>query len=174
MNNFVIAQFFGVLGIIFSVTSMQMKTKKNIMILLICLNLSSALNFVFLDSLSGSFVCFFAVIETLINYMFDSKNKKIPIYIIGLYIIINIILGLWGFKRLKDVLPIIGATLYCLSISVKKESTLRKITFVYTTIWLIYDLSSKAYMFSICSMLTLVSIIIAIYRFDLKKKGKNE
>lgn len=174
MNNFMIAQFFGVLGIIFGVTSMQMKTKKNIMILLICLNLSSGLTFVFLDSLSGSLISFFAVFETLINYLFDAKDKKIPVYLIGFYIIVNIALGLWGFKSLKDVLPIIGSSIYCLSISVKKESTLRKFSLAFTSVWLTYDLSSKAYMFSISSMLTLLSIIIAIYRFDLKKKGKNE
>ena len=77
MSRFVIAQIFGVLGIIFSVLSMQMKTKKNIMIVLLLLNLASALNFLFLDSISGSLVCFFAVAETFINYMFDKNNKKV-------------------------------------------------------------------------------------------------
>lgn len=76
MNNFVIAQVFGIIGIFFSVLSMQMKTKKNIMIMLLCLNLASALNFLFLDSISGCFICFFAVFETFINYLFDSKQKR--------------------------------------------------------------------------------------------------
>ena len=35
MDYFVIAQIFGVIGIIFSVLSMQMKTKKNIMIMFV-------------------------------------------------------------------------------------------------------------------------------------------
>ena len=35
MNNFVVAQIFGVIGIVFSVLSMQMNTKKNIMIMLL-------------------------------------------------------------------------------------------------------------------------------------------
>ena len=48
MYNFLVAQIFGVLGIIFSVLSMQMKAKKNIMIMLLFLNLSSALNFLYI------------------------------------------------------------------------------------------------------------------------------
>ena len=88
-SNFIIAQIFGVIGIIFSVLSMQMKTKKNIMIMLLCLNLASALNFLFLNSISGSLVCFFAVFETFLNYLFDSKNKKVPIYVIAFYVPIN-------------------------------------------------------------------------------------
>ena len=88
MNYFVIAQVFGVIGIIFSVLSMQMKTKKNIMLMLLGLNLASALNFLFLGSITGSLVCFFAVLETFINYLYDNKDKRVPIYIILFYIII--------------------------------------------------------------------------------------
>ena len=75
MYNFVIAQIFGIIGIIFSVLSMQMKTKKNIMLMLLGLNLASALNFLFLDSFSGSLICFFAVIETFINYLWKKFSK---------------------------------------------------------------------------------------------------
>ena len=49
MDYFVIAQIFGVIGIVFSVLSMQMKTKNNIMLMLLGLNLASALNFYFLE-----------------------------------------------------------------------------------------------------------------------------
>ena len=72
MYNFYIAQVFGIIGIICSVLSMQMKTKKNIMIFLILLNLASAFNFLFLDSYSGLLISSFAVIETFINYLFDN------------------------------------------------------------------------------------------------------
>ena len=66
MYNFYIAQIFGIIGIVFSVLSMQMKKKKNIMIMLLCLNLASALNFLFLESWSGSWICFFAIFDRII------------------------------------------------------------------------------------------------------------
>lgn len=171
MNNFYVAQIFGIIGIIFSVLSMQMQSKKNIMIMLLCLNLASALNFVFLDSWSGSLVCFFAVLETFINYLFDSKGKKVPIYVIGLYVVINIALGLSTYHSPIDILPIVCALLYCTTICVKKESNIRKLMFGNQSIWLIYDLIVKAYLFSISNILTLISIVISFIRFDIK--GKN-
>ena len=67
INNFVVAQIFGILGIIASVLSMQFKKRKHILIVLLLLNLFSALNFVFLGSLSSAYVCFFAIIEMIIN-----------------------------------------------------------------------------------------------------------
>lgn len=171
MNNFIIAQIFGIIGIIFSVLSMQMKTKKNIMLMLLGLNLASALNFLFLNSISGSLVCFFAVLETIINYIFDSKNKKVPIYVVIFYIIVNLALGIATYHHIIDIIPIICALLYCATVCTSKEANIRKIMFGNQTLWLIYDLIVKAYMFSISNILTLISIIISIYRYDIKKRS---
>ena len=168
MYNFVVAQVFGVIGIIFSVLSMQMKTKKNIMIMLLCLNLASALNFLFLDSMSGFWVCLFAVLETFVNYIFDSKGKKVPLYIVAFYVIVNIALGLMSYHGLLDILPIVCALLYCATVCTKKESVIRKLMFGNQSIWLVYDIIVKAYMFSISNILTLISIVIAYFRFDRK------
>lgn len=170
MYNFVLAQIFGVIGIIFSVLSMQMKTKRNIMIMLFGLNLASALNFLFLDSFSGSLVCFFAVLETFINYLFDSKNKKVPIYIIAIYVVVNLILGFSTYKGILDLIPIVCALLFCATVCTKKESTIRKLMFGNQSLWLVYDIIVKAYMFSISNVLTLISIIISYFRYDYKKK----
>ncbi len=174
MDNFVIAQIFGVIGIIFSVLSMQMKTKKNIMIMLLCLNLASALNFLFLDSISGSLVCFFAVFETFVNYLFDEKNKKVPIYLIAFYMIINLVLGISSYHSLIDIIPILCALLYCTTVCTRKESNIRKEMLGNQSLWLIYDIIVKAYMFSISNILTLISIIISMYRYDYKVKKNNE
>ena len=172
MSKFVIAQIFGVLGIIFSVLSMQMKTKKNIMIVLLLLNLASALNFLFLDSISGSYVCFFAVAETFINYMFDAKDKKVPLYVIAFYVVVNIALGAYSYTQPLDIMPVICALIYCATVCTKKESNIRKEMFANQTLWLIYDLIVKAYMFSISNILTLISIIISMIRFGDFKKNK--
>ena len=170
MDYFIIAQIFGVIGIVFSVLSMQMKTKKNIMIMLLGLNLASALNFLFLGSISGSLVCFFAVLETFINYLYNNKNKTVPNYIISIYVIVNIGLGLISYKGLLDIIPIVCALLFCATVCTKKESNIRKIMFGNQSLWLVYDIIVKAYMFSVSNILTLISIIISIIRYDLKKQ----
>ena len=169
MYNFAVAQVFGIIGIIFSALSMQMKTKRNIMIMLLCLNLASALNFLFLNSISGSLVCFFAVIETFVNYLFDSKNKIVPIYVVIFYVIVNLILGISTYHSLLDIIPIVCALLFCATVCTKKESAIRKLMFGNQSLWLVYDIIVKAYMFSISNILTLISIIIAFFRFDYKK-----
>ncbi len=170
MYNFFLSQVFGITGIIFSVLSMQMKTKKNIMLMFLGLNLSSALCFLFLESYSGSLVCFFGIIETVINYIYDSKNKTVPLYVVAIYIIVNICLGLSTYHSLLDIIPIACALLYCATVCTKKESVIRKLMFGNQSLWLVYDIIVKAYMFSISNILTLISIIIAYFRYDYKGK----
>lgn len=174
MYNFIIAQIFGIAGIIFNVLSMQMKTKKNIMLMFIGLNISSALSLLFLNSLSGTLICFFAVLETIINYRFDSHKKKIPISIIIFYIIINIILGLSAFVTWVDILPIICAIIYCITIYTKRESTIRKFTFANQIVWLVYDVIVGAYLFGVSSILTIFSAITSMIRFGDFKKRKTK
>ncbi|MBQ6476896.1 MAG: YgjV family protein [Bacilli bacterium] len=134
------------------------------------INLAAAFNFLFLNSLSGSLICFFGALETVINYLFDRKNIKVPIYIIGLYIIINLILGFSTFKSIIDILPIICALLYCVTICTKEEKNIRKLMFINQFTWLIYDLITKSYMLSISNVLTLISVVISYYRYDIKTK----
>jgi len=38
------------------------------------------------------------------------------------------------------------------------------------SLWLFYDIKSKAYMFAISNVLTLISIIVSIVRYDIKKQ----
>lgn len=169
MDNFVIAQVFGVLGIIASVVSMQLKDRKHILIALFLLNLFSALNFLFLGSFSSTYVCFFAEVEMLINYGFEVKKKDVPKWVIGIYIVINIILGMITYGGLLDLLPILCAIIYCGTILTKKEANIRKLMLANQSIWLVFDLIVKAYTFSISNVLTIISTLIAMIRYDYKK-----
>ena len=97
-------------------------------------------------------------------------NKKVPVYIISIYVIVNIILGLVSYKGLLDIIPIARALLFCATVCTKKESNIRKIMFGNQSLWLVYDIIVRAYMFSVSNILTLISIIISIIRYDLKKQ----
>lgn len=143
------------------------------MLMLIGLNLASAFNFLFLDSLSGVLISFFAVFETGLNYYFDVHKKKIPIGVIVFYVIANIALGVFAFASWIDILPIVCALLYCVSICVEREATIRKVMFCNQITWFAYDVIVKAYLFSVSNVLTLISIIVSMVRFgDFKKQRK--
>ena len=167
---FIVAQIFGILIIITNVLSMQMKKKKQIILMFILANLFSAINFILLESYSGAIICFFAIIQTYINEIFENKNQQVPKIIIGIYIIISITLGAITFRNIIDILPIICSILYTITIIQSKEKNIRKITLINMVIWLVYDIVYHAYTAAISDIMMTISALIGIYKFDYKKE----
>ncbi len=165
---FIVAQFFGILVIIANVLSMQMKNKKQIILMFILANLFSAINFILLQSYSGAVICFFAIIQTFINKIFENKQQQVPKIIIGIYIVISIILGVITFNNIIDILPIICSILYTLTIIQEKEKNIRRTSLVNIILWIIYDIVCQAYTATISDLLMTISTIIGMYRFDRK------
>ena len=166
---FVTAQIFGILVIIANVLAMQMKNKKQIILMFILANLFSAINFVLLQSYSGATICIFAIVQTFINKFFENKNKQVPKIVIAIYIVISIILGAITFKASIDIVPIICSILYTLTIIQDKEKNIRIISLVNILLWILYDTVCQAYTAAISDSLMTISTIIGIYRFDYKK-----
>ena len=55
--------------------------------------------------------------------------------------------------------------------STKKRGKYSKTCFDKYNIWVVYDLLCKAYTGAISDIITLISTIIGIYRFDIKKNN---
>ena len=169
---FIAAQFFGILVIIANVISMQMKKKKQIIFMFILANSFSSINFILLQSYSGSIICFFTIIQTFINKSFENKKQQVPKILILIYIIVSIILGVITFNHIIDVLPIICSILYTITIIQDKEKNIRIISLVNIILWIIYDLVCQAYTAAISDLLMTISTIIGMYRFDYEKNKK--
>ena len=167
--NFIIAQIFGGLSIAASVCSMQFKNRKTILIALLCLNLFSALNLIFLGSFSAAYITLFAILEMIVNYLFERKKKSTPKPVVVLYILVYIALGALTFAKPLDLLPLLAAIIFCFTVLTKDEQNIRKLMFLNQSLWLIFDLSVGAYVLVGSNILTLVSTANALYRFRNKK-----
>lgn len=173
-NMFILAQIFGVLIIIANALSMQMKKKQQILIMFILGNLFSTINFILLQSYSGAIICFVAILQTTINYVFDKRGKKLPKWLITSYIIVVILCGLITYRTYLDILPILCSILYTTTILQTKERKIRKITLINAISWFIYDLASMAYTAGISDMVIIISTLIGMYRFDYEKEKKKK
>ncbi len=169
---FIVAQFFGILVIIANVLSMQMKNKKQIIFMFILANLFSAINFILLQSYSGAIICSFAIIQTLINKIFENKEQKVPKMVILIYIVISIILGAITFNGFIDIIPIICSILYTMSIIQDKERNIRKISLLNIILWIIYDVVCQAYTAAISDLFMTISTLVGMYRLDYRKNDK--
>ena len=168
-TNFIIAQVFGALSMASSICSMQFKKRKSILVALFCLSIFAALNMIFLGSWSATYITFFGVLEMLINYLFERKKKEIPKFVVAIYIMCNIALGVLTFEKALDVIPIVAAIVFCFTLLAKKEQNMRMLMFANQSLWLIFDVSVGAYVLAGSNVLTLISIAIAYNRYRKKE-----
>lgn len=180
--NFIIAQAFGVLGMISSICSMQFKKRRSILAALFCLNLFAALSMIFLGSLSATYISFLAVIEILINHFFESRKKPVPGFVVGLYALATIAIGIATYAAPTDLIAIACAFIFCITILAKKEQDIRKLTLVNQSLWLIFNVFVGAYALVCSNTLTIISTALALLRYrkththaKIKKtKGKHD
>ena len=170
--NFIIAQILGLIGALLKIVSIQFKSKKKILLMFILVNLITGIELILLKGYTGALICFIAAIQTFINYIYVIKNKKLPKFFIPIYVIISLIIGMYSYKELMDILPVICSMLYIASICQTKEKNLRILSFINISIWVVYNIYHMAYtdvLFKIC---ILISNAIAIYNYDIKGKRK--
>lgn len=165
-----LAQVCGVLSMAASVCSMQFKKRKMILTALFCLNLFAALNMVFLGSWAAAGVSFFAILEMVVNYLFERKKKPTPNLVVGLYIVGIVAIGVATYEKALDVLAVAGATVFCFTILTKKEQNIRRLMFLNQLLWLVFDVAVGAYALAGSNVLTLISTAVAYARYSKNNK----
>ena len=104
----------------------------------------------------------------------EYKGKKTPKYLIVLYLVISILIGILTFSSLVDLLPIIASILFIFTLVQSKEKYVRLLIFGNLTSWIIYDFFVKAYLAGISDLFVISSTITAIIRYDIKKEVKKD
>lgn len=161
----------GLLAVAMFVLSYQMKSRRNI----ILLNASSRLLFIIQYLLLGAFEG--ALLDTIAFFVSLLCQKRDHEFIkkhFALTVILSDIaifaLGMITYKNIFSILPILGVIFETLALWMKKERTIRIASLLGAPFWLVYNTLNYAYGSAIGNAITLVSIGIAIVRYDILKK----
>jgi hypothetical protein len=73
---------------------------------------------------------------------------------------------------ITELFLVSGTTLTSVSFSMKDAKTIRRVGFVRSPVWLIYDLLVFSVGGVLCEVFSIASIITATIRLDMKKKGE--
>ena len=170
---FIMAQILGIIGLVLKIIAIQFKDKKKILLMFILVNLTIGIELLLLKAYAGAIVSLTAVAQTTINYIYVKKDKKLPRFYIPIYVIISLSLGIYSYKELMDILTILCAMLYIAIIFQTKEKNIRMLSFFQIVCWITYNIYHMAYTDALFKIGFLISNIIAIYKYDIKKNKKN-
>lgn len=165
------AQIIGLLAVATFLLSYQQKKRKNIIFLNATSRVLYIIQYIMLGAFEGAAL---DIMGTFSSVAAQNKDKGfIRKHVKAVFILINAVIFLIGillYKNIFSLFPVIGVFLHTSAFWISDEKTIRRVSFLGSPFWLIYNLASCAYGSAVGDLLTMVSIGIAIYRYDIKRK----
>lgn len=172
---YILAQITGVLAVLTFVFSYQFKRRIHIIIVNATSSILYVLQYFMLGAYEGAVIDFISSVSTVLAGKKD--NKIIKKYFLIVIILINlsfVAAGLILYKNIFSLFPIAGAILQSTAFWITEEKKIRLVSFVASPFWLVYNFVSQAYAPVLGSLMSLVSIGVAIIRYDILKNGENK
>ena len=173
---FYIAQGISVLTALTAIVGMQMKNMKAILLSQILANLFTASTYFLLNAFSGAGICLVAIVQAVVMFFYNRKNKGPHIEVILLFVFAYIVCSMKYYNQFTDVFSALAAVCYAMSIT-QTNPKFARLWYVFNPLfWVIYDLYARAYGNLIMHASIFVTTAFALIRVDglFKKQPKTE
>lgn len=159
-------------GLIAMITSSLIKGKnmKKILFFVFLGNVLVATSYLLTQNWNGAVSCFIGGAQALINYFYDSKNKKLPVWLLCLYAAAFLCANLAVFTKAVDVLALIASLTFIMCVGQKNGARYRIWTIINMCLWCLYDVLNSAYGPLTTHVILLVFTVAGMVIHDRKKK----
>ena len=144
------------------------KKMKSILTLNFVGNLLVAISYLLVSQKSGALICFTACIQVLINYSFETRGKKLPLWLIITHAVVFLAVNILTFSLWYDVLALIAAMLFVLSVAQSNAKYYRVLYVSNSLVWIGYDFFAGAYGNLVTHVVLFIATGIAIMIRDKK------
>ena len=167
-----LAQIVGLLAVITFLLSYQQKTRKNIILWNTASRILYIIQYLMLGAFGGAALDILGAVSSVAAQKRNSKiiKKNLALFIIGVNLLI-LAVGLSLYENIFSLFPIVGVVLHTSAFWITDEKIIRRVSFIGSPFWLVYNLSIFAYGSAIGDILTMVSIGTAIYRYDIRRNN---
>ena len=147
--------------------SYQQKSRRGIILFNTISRLLYVLQYCLLGAFSGAVLDILGAIISVIAERrgrggFVYRHRRALLVLLDLCVIA---LGLLLYENPFSLLPIFGVLLHTGAFWIENERIIRRVSLLGSPFWLVYNLSATAYGSAIGDVLTMVSILLAMYRY---------
>lgn len=169
----IVALILGLLAVALFLLCYQFKKRIHIVLCNIASRVFYILQYIFLFAFEGAAMDIAAILSSVFaarkNKGFVAKHKKL--IFICLKIII-VVVGLLLYKNIFSLFSIIGVLFETVALWLDNEKHIRILSLLGAPFWLIYNVVCGAFGSAIGNALSIISIITAMFRHDIKFKKK--
>lgn len=175
----IFAQAVGIMGMITNIVSYQAHKQRNIILCQFFGSILFSLNFLMLGATTGCIMNIIGIIRAVVYYYKDKiKNIKLCNAIFILLYAVTYLATFVVFRKeatlfnlIEELLPFIGMTAITIGFSGNSANKVRRMTFIGSPAWLIYDCIEFSIGGVLCEIFTIVSAVTAIYRYKNKPEA---
>ena len=168
-----LATILGLCAVALFVFSYQMKTRRAIIATNALSRVLYVVQYLLLGAFEGAFLDVTAFFVSLLCAQtekgFVKKHFTLTV-ILANAVIIGV--GLLSYRNPLSLLPILGVIFETLALWLRRERHIRLASLAGAPFWLFYNLKSAAYGSAVGNVITLISLSVAIVRYDVLKKEK--
>ncbi len=170
-----IANIVGILAVAVFVLSYQQKTRRGIVACNVVSRGLYVAQYLLLGAFEGAVLDILGMLASILAQRKDKPfiKKHLKLVIIGVNLSI-VVAGILLYENIFSLLPMFGVLLHTGAFWLTKEKNIRAVSFLGSPFWFVYNLVSRAYGSAIGDVLTMVSIGVAIVRYDILKREKKE
>jgi len=108
-------------------------------------NVLVGLSYLLTSGYGGAAICSVACVQVVVNYIYNSRNLRIPFWLIVAYAVVFLSVNLISFSVWYDIFPLIAAMLFVFSM-VQSETKHYRILYALNSIsWIFYDFIACSY-----------------------------
>ena len=171
MFYFIVAQIFGALALAILIISLQKNSKTKLLLYQSISSLLYALQYLLLNAYTG---CFMNLICMIRNMIFNQYPKKRPpVYWLIITIVLMIFFSSLSYTGVISFLPMIAVILYSIALWHGNLTVIRTTEIISCSLYILYNIKVLAITGLIATIIELVGAILAVYKFDIKKKKEN-
>ncbi len=170
---FVLEQAFGILALICTVVSMQLKKKRPLMVLQTMSEAFIVAQYFVKGAITGSFMATVSFVRNIIFTKYD--KKRAPLWILIAIYVVMTVLTVFSWAGPLSLLPFSGSLVYAWSLWYGKVKWIRLGNAVGNSPYLVYTILTGNYALFIMTFFEVASAAIGFIRIDIlgKKKKMN-
>ena len=169
--NFV-AQALGILALVIMVLSYQQKERKTLLYFQMASNACFAVSYFMLGGVSFAVMSLINIARSFVFSKEDTKWGQSPVWLY-VFLAVPVISGILTWESPLSLLVIAATVVLTLALYSKDGKRMRKLFLLPPVLYISYNVAHKALGGIGSDVFCLISAIVAIYRFDIKKETTN-
>ena len=167
------ANAIGIAAVALFVLSYQMKKRRTIVWCNVISRALYVIQYVLLTAFEGAVLDVIGILASVLaqrkDMPFIQKHLKAVIAVVNVLIVTA---GILLYENVFSLLPVLGVLLHTGAFWLSDEQKIRRVSFLGSPFWLMYNLISHAYGSALGDAMTMVSLAVAMVRYGRGKKAE--